>query len=234
MQSWISDFIEQHKSKGAYQYQPLPEYALDKQLEWIFSSSGAPWLELHGLDVPYSDMYKEGMALIEMFVPHRSSDSQGWASLCVHGVGATITSRPEDHGLDSSKVTYQWTEIADRCPVTVAYFRDRFPFNSYQRLRFMLVQPGGYIAPHSDNALNHLGAAVNISLNHPEGCVMTTEFGSVPFRDEGSVFLFNNHYRHAVHNPSDQARLHMIVHGSWRMPDWAKIVVNSYRKACDG
>jgi hypothetical protein len=95
----------------------------------------------------------------------------------------------------------------------------------------MLVEPGGYIAPHSDNVHNSPGAAVNISLNNPAGCKLTNIYGSVPFRDTGSVFLFNNYYRHAVHNASDTDRFHMIVHGQWRNPGWNHLVVNSYNEA---
>ena len=93
----------------------------------------------------------------------------------------------------------------------------------------MLLEPGGYITPHSDNPESFLGGAVNISLNNPEGCRLVTTLGEVPFRDSGSAFLFNNHYQHAVYNDSEQDRFHIIVHGSFT-PEWKMIVRRSYRQ----
>lgn len=233
MKEWIKDFLDQHNDQNTFIHPELPEGTVHEQAQWIFEHSQAPWLEIVGIDAPYKAMLAEAQALKDLFVPHRSSDSQGWSSLCIHGVGATITSRPEDHGLDSGKVTYQWTEIAERCPETVRFFRDVFPFHTYQRVRYMLLEPGGYIAPHSDNVNNHVSAAVNISLNHPQNCRLTCVHGTVPFKDKGSVFLFNNHYQHAVHNNSTEDRYQMIVHGGWQ-PEWETLVVNSYRKAING
>jgi hypothetical protein len=178
-------------------------------------------------------MYQEAQALRNMFVFHRGEEAgmRGWRSLAIHGIGATKTNVPETYGLDPTKVKYDWTEIQDQCPVTVKFFKELFPYNQYQRLRYMLVEPGGYIAPHSDNVTNSPGAAVNISLNNPEGCRLTNIHGTVPFKNSGSIFLFNNHYQHAVHNNSNTDRFHMIVHGQWRNPEWDHLVVNSYIEA---
>ena len=178
-------------------------------------------------------MLAEAQALQDMFVFHRGEEAgtRGWRSLAIHGISATKTNVPETYGLDPEQVKYDWTEIQDRCPITVNFFKQVFPYKQYQRLRYMLVEPGGYIAPHSDNVNNTPGAAVNISLNNPTGCRLTNIYGSVPFRDTGSVFLFNNHYQHAVYNNSDTDRYHMIVHGTWRNPEWNHLVVSSYKEA---
>jgi hypothetical protein len=98
----------------------------------------------------------------------------------------------------------------------------------------MLMEPGGFIAPHRDNPKSSPSAAVNISFNNPPNCRLTPEVGTVPFRDVGSVFLFNNHYQHAVHNDSNTDRFHIIVHGQWRSPQWQQLVVNSYKKVLNG
>ena len=233
MDTWISDFLRQHNDQNTFELLPLPDGDVHFQADWILKHSRAPWLEILGIDAPYAEMYHEAQALRDMFVFHRGEEAgmQGWRSLAVHGISATKTNIPETYGLDSAQVQYDWTEIQDQCPVTVKFFKEVFPYNQYQRLRYMLVEPGGYIAPHSDNVVNMPGAAVNISLNNPEGCRLTTVQGTVPFRNSGSVFLFNNHYRHAVHNDSDADRFHMIVHGQWRNPDWNQLVVNSYKEA---
>jgi hypothetical protein len=233
MEHWIKEFLDQHNDKNTFELLPLPSGDVHFQADWILKHSQAPWLEIIGIDAPYAEMYREAQALQDMFVFHRGEEAgmQGWRSLAVHGIGATLTNVPQTYGLDPNQVKYDWTEIQDQCPVTVKFFKEVFPYNQYQRLRYMLVEPGGYIAPHSDNVSNMPGAAVNISLNNPEGCRLTTVHGTVPFRNSGSVFLFNNHYRHAVHNNSDTDRFHMIVHGAWRNPEWNQLVVHSYREA---
>lgn len=233
MEQWVSDFLNQYNDKNTFELAPLPDGDVHSQANWILRHSELPWLELVGIEAPYAGMLAEAQALRDMFVFHRGEEAgmRGWRSLAVHGISATKTNVPETYGLDSAQVKYNWTEIQDRCPVTVNFFKQVFPYNQYQRLRFMLVEPGGYIAPHSDNANNAPGAAVNISLNNPVGCRLTNIHGSVPFRDSGSVFLFNNHYQHAVHNNSDTDRYHMIVHGAWRNPEWNHLVVRSYQEA---
>ena len=233
MEQWVKEFLDQYNDKHTFELLPLPDGDVHFQADWILKHSQTPWLEILGIDAPYAEMYNEARALRDMFVFHRGEEAgmQGWRSLAVHGISATLTNVPQTYGLDPEQVKYDWTEIQDRCPVTVKFFKEVFPYNQYQRLRYMLVESGGYIAPHCDNTTNMPGAAVNISLNNPNNCRLTSVHGTVPFRNSGSVFLFNNHYRHAVHNNSDTDRFHMIVHGQWRNPEWNQLVVNSYKEA---
>jgi hypothetical protein len=56
----------------------------------------------------------------------------------------------------------------------------------------------------------------------------------LPFEDSGSVFLFNNHYQHAVVNDDTEERYHMIIHGEWDPARWNEIVCNSYEAARNG
>jgi len=236
MKPYVKEFLDTYNDKNIFEYTALPDGDLWTQANWILFESKMPWLELLGIDAPYAEMLAEAQALKDLFVYHRDGEEghSGWRSLSVHGISADKTNVPETYGLDPAQVTYQWTEIQDRCPVTVEFFKQVFPYSRYQRLRYMLLEPGGYIAPHSDNVENMPGAAVNISLNNPENCRLTSTFGTMPFRDSGSVFLFNNHYQHAVHNASNVDRFHMIVHGEWRSPDWQQLVVNSYKKVLNG
>ena len=191
--------------------------------------SRAPYLELI-LDAPYSEMLQEARALKDRFVRHRPQDGQGWRSLCIHGISAEKTGTPGEYGYTDEQAPYVWTEIAPLCPVTVDYFKNKFPYQNYDRIRFMLLEPGGYITPHSDNPESFLGSAVNISLNNPPGCRLVTTSGEVPFKDTGSAFLFNTNYVHAVHNDSQQDRFHIIVHGTFAT-EWRQIVRRSYRQA---
>lgn len=236
MKPHVTEFFNTYNDKNTFEYLPLPSGDIFEQANWILFESNAPWLEIVGIDAPYQQMLAEAQSLRDLFVPHRGDENshKGWAALTIHGIGFDKTNIPETYGLDPKQVTYQWTEIQDRCPVTVKFFKEVFPYNSYQRLRYMLLEPGGYITPHNDNPRSSLGAAVNISLNNPENCRLTTTAGTLPFRDSGSIFLFNNHYQHAVHNDSNQDRFHIVVHGAWRSPDWQRLVVESYKKVLNG
>jgi hypothetical protein len=229
-------FVDENKN-NTFTYPHIPEDIANwwEQTEWAYTKSLAPWLELL-IDAPYAEMLEEAKNLRELFVEHRGDENshQGWHSLCVHGISATHTGSAESYGMTWDTAPYTWTEIQDRCPVTVNYFKNTFPYTKYHRLRYMLLEPGGYITPHQDNQRRHLHAAVNISLNHPENCNMVTTDGCLPFKNTGSVFLFDNGITHAVYNDSDIPRYHIIVHGEPKNPDWNRLVLDSYKKAQNG
>ena len=225
----IQQFITDH-ANCQFDWPTPPSGDINTQFAWIQQHSNIPWLEIVGIDAPYAAMLAEAKSLRSRFVEHRASEQhQGWMSLCVHGISAEHTTFAEAYGLDPAMVKYDWTDIQDHCPVTVKFFQDQFPYKSYQRVRYMLLQPGGYIAPHCDFPQNSVINAVNISLNHPKGCVLVTEHGTVPFKDSGSIFAFNNHYHHAVTNPSNQERYHIIAHGEFSNQFKVHVVV-SYQK----
>jgi len=212
-----------------YVYPKIPD-GVDK-FSWIVGPGRIPYLKIN-LAGPWQEILKEAEMLDHLFVPHRDDgESQGWSSLCLHGLGATKTDSPsaypEYRGIPDDQLPYAWTEISDLCPVATKYFKTQFPYSKYFRLRFMKIDAGGYIAPHHDSQTFRLGA-VNISLNNPAGCEMILkDAGPVPFDSAGSVMAFNTSYDHMVWNNSTEARYHMIVHGQY-LPQWRSIVVNSY------
>lgn len=232
MEQWIQDFLNKHNDTNTFDWRPLPPGDMWSQFEWIINQSDIPWLEVFDIVVPYKEMLAEAQNLRDLFVNHRYEESghKGWRSLAIHGISAEKTNVAEHYGLTSNKANYTWTEIQDRCPITVDFFKNHFPYIGYQRVRYMLLEPGGFIATHSDNERSCVAAAVNISLNNPPGCRFTTEWGTIPFKDSGSVMMINNHYQHSVHNSSSIDRYHIIVHGQWKSPEWQKLVVDSYKK----
>ena len=227
MQTILSDFFAEHQNK---KYQTEINQAATAN--WILNSSHIPYLPLYLESVPYATMLSEAQALDELYVPHRSNDSSGWASLCIHG----ITSQHTDHyavyqeyaNLDNDRVPYTWTEIQDRCPCTINFFKNYFPFDVYHRIRFMRLAPNGYILPHADSPDLSL-RAVNISLNNPDGCSFVfADIGTVAFADSGSIFLIANGYTHSVWNRSTQFRYHIIVHGYSTQNSFYELVAKSY------
>jgi len=207
----------------------LPSLEPQDCYNWIYKESLVPWIELQGLDIPYKEILEEAKSLKNKFVKHRSNDSSGWFSLCIHGMGSELTDSPETYGVNFQDANYVWTDISKDCPITTDYFKNKFPAAGYARLRFMLVTPGGYIIPHSDSLKTNLGTAINISLNNPIGCDLVTTAGTLPFKDSGSAFIFNNFYQHMVYNNSNEDRYHIIVHGVMKSTAWVNTVVDSYK-----
>jgi len=227
MQTTLNNFFAEHQNKK-YQFESNKNATAD----WILNSSHIPYLPLYLESVPYDKILSEAQALDDLYVAHRSNDSLGWASLSIHGITSQHTDHyavyPEYANLTNDQVPYTWTEIQHRCPVTVDFFKNVFPFTVYHRIRFMRLDPGGYILPHSDSPDRSL-RAVNISLNNPAGCDFVFEnIGTVPFSDSGSIFLVANGYTHSVWNRSDQTRYHIIVHGYTTKSAYYDLVSDSY------
>ena len=204
------------------------------EYDWIVNRSSLPWLKL-ALKFDDSAMLAEAKAIKHLFVKHRDEDQgayrhKGWRSLCIHGISSEKTNHYEQYGYKSNdEAPYHWTEIADLCPVTTKFFKEIFPFDTYYRVRFMLLDPQGYITPHQDAFENKL-SPINIALNNPIGCKfkMQGHEGYVPFKD-GTAFLLDVGNTHAVFNKSNEDRYHMIVHGK-PSKKFKELVEISYEK----
>lgn len=222
----IRKFFDENGAPRPITYQPCT------QPQQVLKQSGLPYLPIIGFNPPIKDMYDEAQRLIPLMVSHRSDyeNHQGWKSLVLHGLGATKTEGAERYGLDpEDKSIYQWTEIAHMAPVTTAFFRDHFHYDAYQRVRFMLLEPGGYVTPHTDFDHYVLGP-VNMALNNPEGCeFVMKDVGALPFR-AGSIIKLALVNQHAVFNNSKEPRIHMIIHGSPNFEYWQHRYMESYHE----
>lgn len=202
----------------------------------IMHRSGWPWLKLD-LEVPYREMHREAEALARqgLFVPHRRYDEHagyrhlGWKSLCLHGLSAQQTENFDVYGHASHQTApYRYTEIAGDCPETVNFLKKVFPFKRYFRVRYMLLEPGGYIAPHQDQKTPGF-FAINIALNHPEECYFgMVDKGVLPFSD-GIAILPDLSHVHFVQNSSKVARIHLIIHGEagTEISEYEKLIIRS-------
>jgi hypothetical protein len=201
--------------------------------KWVVTESHWPWFRLSLFDnMPWKDMYKEAEQLMDNFHVHRDEYGSGWKSLTIHGLNEDTQSLGQ-YG-DRKEVLEQldWTWVADRCPVTKKFLTEVWPAEYLNRVRFMLLEPGGYILPHQDRPDDQKRLSVcNISLNMPEGCEMVLEgHGKVPFDDNGSAMLLDISNKHAYVNNSDKPRLHMIIHyeiGN-RLRDFFYVLRSSY------
>ena len=188
------------------------------------------WLRIIGFSLPVDQILEEAEAVREYYVPHRDyhGTSQGWHSVCLHGLASDKTHSHVDYGYPDHKTApYSWTDIAKRCPITTDFFQNQFGYRRYWRVRFMLLEKNGWIAPHKDSKISHLWA-INISLNNPQGCnFYMDKHGIIPF-DPGAIFMINTFHEHWLENKSDVDRYHIIVHGERDHKVWNPIIETSY------
>ena len=192
--------------------------------KWIRKESNLPSLRLD-IDFPFKEVYDEAMNAEVHLIKHRGSAHPGWESMAVHGQAVWATDPPKNNP-ELEGVDFHWTELADICPRTVEWFKDCWPTQGYQRIRFMMLRDGGFIRPHQDLDRREL-SAMNIALNNPDGCEFAMEDAGIIPWVPGDVRLIDVGRRHCVWNQSGKDRLHMIVHDKWT-PAQYDIVCRSY------
>ena len=225
------DLEKFHSKNNTVLQQKYPEIFDPK---WIVMESGWPYFHLSVLDnQPWQEMYKEAEALSDKFYTHREDTyGKGWKSLTLHGVDDDTQSLNTYGDRQDTLKQLDWTWVADECPVTKKFLTEVWPAEFLNRVRFMLLEPGGYILPHQDREDHEKRLSVcNISLNNPEGCNFALkDKGRVPFKDEGSAFLMDISNVHSVWNTSDKPRIHMIIHYELgrRVRDFFYVLRESY------
>ena len=208
--------------------------------DWLLNYSDFGWLEL---DINFDlDAWKQETSAAK-FVNHRGEDHPGWNSCAIHGIDVNATGAWTNYGnwASEDEVPYKWTSISKHTP-SIKSFWEQFPYERYRRIRFMQLEPGGYISPHSDapgrlpgeDNLDMLdfGVPINIAIIHPNDCYMTLEgHGTVPFK-EGKAFIINIRNIHSFVNNSNTPRIHLIAHGipGNRKDDFVELIARSYRK----
>ena len=212
-----------------------PDYNDKDIFTWLQEDTTVPYVKLD-LDIPWQEIHKEALAIKDKFVPHRDFEGGGtWKSICIHGIDAEYTNDwmyYEQSGIKLFKTEpdYKWTWVAEKCPITTNFFKNVFPYKSYKRLRFKLVEPNGYILPHQDENERCLGP-VNISINYPQGCEFRYKnHGTIPFTN-GSAFLIDIGLQHSVWNKSNEARLHIIASGTKDMKRFLPLLERSWLNA---
>ena len=208
----MQDLKDFHDINGSVINEKYPDTFDPK---WLVMESGWGYFHLSALDnQPYKEMYQEAEVLADKFHEHREEYGKGWRSLTLHGLNEDTQSLNQYGKRDEVLNQLDWTWVADKCPVTKKFLTNIWPAEFLNRVRFMLLEPGGYILPHQDREDTEKRLSVcNISLNNPQGCQFVfKEKGMVPFRDEGSAFLMDISNVHSVWNNSDKPRIHMIIH----------------------
>lgn len=212
----------------------------DRSFAWIQAKSTLPWLPLD-IAFPAREMLEEAKRVRHRFVAHRADKSdrtyvgQGWKALALHGISPEATADFHQYGYKThEEAPYHWTEIAKQCPITTKFLKSVFPHGTYHRVRFSLLEPGGFLLPHDDRK-EHLLFEVNIALNHPKGCYFKLKnVGYVP-QKAGRATILDVAHMHSVINTSNVDRYHIIVHGvHLRSPAWQEMIQRSYQKFLRG
>lgn len=233
---WFADRADAEAVTRAHLGNAHGAHRADATFPWILGQSGLPWLPLR-LDFPYEAMAEEALRLRDRFVSHRSGKegggyvdgNRGWAAIALHGVSAEHTMSFNMYGYKGEEeVPYRWTEIADACPVTVDFLRRTYPCGQYYRVRYTIIEPGGFIYPHTDRKNSALWE-VNLALRNPEGFHFKMEgAGYIPFAP-GRGFVLDVSRQHALVNLADEDRVHMIIHGNpMREPRFQRLITESY------
>lgn len=207
-----------------------PDYNNKDIWDWLAEDTTVPYVKLD-MHIPWEDIYAEALAIKDKCIVHREDEGGGtWKSICIHGVDAEYTNDWMYYdGKFEQEPEYKWTWVADQCPITKQFFENTFPYKSYKRLRFMWVEPGGYILPHQDNQERCLNP-INISIYNPKDCEFRYKnYGSIPFTN-GSAFLIDVGQPHAVWNRSTEARLHIIAHGKKDKARFLPLLEHSWNK----
>ena len=229
----VNDFVAECNQHEHYaNLNPRPEHFANWQEDrgimheygsWVMEGSNCPSLKLD-LDFPAQTVLDECMAVYDQFVKHRGEMHPGWSSMCIHGQGVQYTDPPKEY--PEVDAEFHWTELSEQCPETTKWFKVNFPFTEYHRLRFMLLEPGGYIQQHQDFDKRRL-AAFNIAVSNPPGVDFAMEeAGCIPW-EVGDVRAIDIGRQHAVVNNSNEDRIHMIVHGKWNQ-NFKSLLCRSY------
>jgi hypothetical protein len=187
------------------------------------------------IPVPYVEMLNEAKMLKSRFTAHRGYGDlhKGWKSLALHGLGEDKHENWDEYGYKSAaeaSADYHWTTAATECPVTLDFLQRVFPCKRYGRVRFMLLEAGGWIGLHSDTK-HRLLENINIPLSNPKECIWQWGDGEELFMEPGVPYAMNISYEHKIVNNSNEDRFHIIIARHDSTDDWQTLMDQAAAKA---
>ncbi len=112
------------------------------------------------------------------------------------------------------KAKPRWSSSIKYFPETYKFIQS-LPYKELYDVRFLLLNPGGYISPHTDLPIMCLDP-LSIAIYVPANCFFKfTKFGYLPVQT-GKAFILNIGYEHEVLNLSHEARLNLVIFGRKR------------------
>jgi hypothetical protein len=209
------------------------DLVLDKFFNWIRFDSNLKTLKLDISD-SIENLKNEIIPKIPVSVVHRELDGKGWRSATLHGYSSLMTDDDNYYkGLGFNlPPNKSWTSLSIFFPETKKWILENIPFANFGRIRIMILEPGGYVAPHKDFPNGNCLAGINIAITHPKEVKYVIDGDEIDWA-EGDSRLINIGSTHAIYNNSNEPRVHIIVH-SEPIDKWSnemmRIVCQSYIK----
>lgn len=201
---------------------------------WIRQESDTGSLRLD-IASDISEVVREIKRAQHLAIPHRKEDSQGWRSIVLHGLCSIMTEAPHtyiEQGIIDETATETWTDASKFFPNTLKWIKENIPFNTFGRIRIMILDPNGYILPHKDFQTSFLGGGLNVAFTNPAGVEFAVEDnGLVPWK-VGDIRMINIGKLHSVRNLDTEPRIHLLAYPAskeWPL-DGMRLVCKSYRK----
>jgi hypothetical protein len=185
------------------------------------------------IPVPYKEMLQEAQTLKHRFTDHRGDGHNGWKSLALYGLGEDKHESWQDYGYKNAEEAardFVWTEAAKDCPMTMDFLSNTFPCKRYGRVRFMLVEAGGWISPHSDTK-HRILENINIPLSNPKECMWHWGDGEELFMEPGIPYAMNISYEHSIYNRSTEDRYHIIIARHDSTDEWKSLIEQAAARA---
>ena len=185
------------------------------------------------IPVPYKEMLQEAQTLKHRFTDHRGDGHNGWKSLALYGLGEDKHESWQDYGYKNAEEAardFVWTEAAKDCPITMDFLSNTFPCKRYGRVRFMLVEAGGWISPHSDTK-HRILENINIPLSNPKECIWHWGDGEELFIETGISYAMNISYEHSIYNRSTEDRYHIIIARHDSTDEWKSLIEQAAARA---
>ncbi|MCJ8277264.1 MAG: aspartyl/asparaginyl beta-hydroxylase domain-containing protein [Bdellovibrionales bacterium] len=183
-----------------------------------------------GVDWPFEDVQKEALAIDRS--EYKVTDPYGrWMAAPLHSYIHDPTSMKSPKRLEKLGLpdpwSMDWTEFAEKCPKTVEWIKNDPLYKNIHRVGFLILEPGGYVKPHSDYD-NPALSGVNYAITHPKECYWTMkEYGSVDFK-AGDCILMDYSPYHSVINLSNETRIHMLRGGHFDMDYLLEVLRKTY------
>lgn len=166
--------------------------------------------------VPVDVIESEYNNVKDSLVIHRPEDGhKDWCAVTLYGVDSDKTNSHWEYGLRARKKV---TDVGKKCPKTMEWI-STLPIARLDDVRFLVIKPGGYIAPHIDVPDRNWLEPINICITWPAGSEFIHNGKQVPYKP-GMSLVLNIHYEHQVKNNSNEERLHLLIHGKKKKEFW--------------
>jgi hypothetical protein len=221
----VLNFCEKHQNDQPV-YEPLNGNLVD-HLYNSFAKSHIGHLAIPSIKVPAQEILDEMLGLRSKFVAHPPDDyHQGRNFFVIYGKDETYLPYNAVHNVDETKLDVSgnsWV-AQDVAPFTTNYFKNIFPADNYNHILVMLLEPGGWIAPHTDTITQT--KMLNVPLNLTESSKAYNVQGCIPYV-VGEVMIINTSVTHAICNMSNQDR-YVISVGCNYNNEFRKKIIETY------